>query len=138
MRNVGGLGGKANPPIVVVFAGNTPNQMINHFDFVFEHQIENNPAVSASYIGSLGRYLPIFVDTNLSPPTGTITYTFVNGPNNGQTITVPLFTARPNPLFGRITTISDSVNSTYNALVLKFDRRMTAGLQLPCFSTIAN
>jgi len=136
--NVAAPGGTTNPPDVVVFAANTPNPMIHQFDFVFEHQIANNTAVSASYIGSLGRYLPIFVDTNLSPPTGTITYTFVNGPNNGQTITVPLFTARPNPLFGRITTISDSVNSTYNALVLKFDRRMTGGLQLQGFYTYAN
>src|SRR5216683_2476184 len=96
--NVAAPGGTTNPPDVVVFAANTPNPMIHQFDFVFEHQIANNTAVSASYIGSLGRYLPIFVDTNLSPPTGTITYTFVNGPNNGQTITVQPFTSSNNVL----------------------------------------
>jgi len=42
---------------------------------------------------------------------------------------------RPNPLFGRITTISDSVTSKYNALVLQFNRRMTHGLQFQAFYT---
>jgi len=131
-----------NAPDVVVFAANTPNPLIHEFDFVFEQQIANNTAVSVSYIGSLGRNLPIFIDKNLFPPTDTITYTFAPGaPNAGDTITVPLFEVpkgtplRPNPLFGRITTISDSVTSKYNALVLQFNRRMTHGLQLQGFYT---
>jgi len=66
----------ANAPDVVVFAANTPNPLIHQFDFVFEQQIATNTAVSASYIGSLGRNLPIFVDKNLFAPTNTITHTF--------------------------------------------------------------
>jgi len=134
-------GATALAPDVVVFAANTPNPLIHEFDFVFEQQIATNTAVSVSYIGSLGRNLPIFIDTNLFKPTNTITYTFVNGPDNGQTITAPLFDVptgtplRPNPLFGRITTISDSVTSKYNALVLQFNRRMTHGLQFQAFYT---
>ena len=131
-----------NAPDVVVFAANTPNPLIHQFDFVFEQQIANNTAVSVSYIGSLGRNLPIFIDKNLFAPTNTITYTFAAGaPNAGDTITVPLFEVptgtplRPNPLFGRITTISDSVTSKYNALVLQFNRRMTHGLQIQGFYT---
>ena len=139
--------GTTNPPDVVVFAANTPNPLIHQFDFVFEQQIATNTAVSVSYIGSLGRNLPIFIDRNLFAPTNTITYTFAPGaPNAGDTITVPLFEVptatpssatilRPNPLFGRITTISDSVTSKYNALVLQFNRRMTHGLQLQGFYT---
>ncbi len=124
----------ANAPDVVVFAANTPNPLIHQFDFVFEQQIATNTAVSASYIGSLGRNLPIFVDKNLFAPTNTITYTFAAGaPNAGDTITVPLFDVptgtplRPNPMLGRITTISDRVTSKYNALVLQLNRRMTHG-----------
>jgi hypothetical protein len=133
--------GPSNPPDVVVFAANTPNPLIHQFDLVFEQQIANNTAVSVSYIGSLGRNLPIFIDENLFAPTNTITYTFVGGPTAGDTITVPLFEVptgsqlRPNPLFGRITTISDSVTSKYNAVVLQFNRRMTHGLQLQGFYT---
>jgi len=142
-------GATAVAPDVVIFAANTPNPLIHQFDFVFEQQIATNTAVSVSYIGSLGRNLPIFIDTNLFAPTNTITYTFVNGPDNGQTITVPLFDVptatpptatqlRPNPLFGRITTISDSVTSKYNALVVQFNRRMTHGLQLQGFYTYSD
>jgi hypothetical protein len=135
----------SNAPDVVVFAPNTQNPLIHQFDFVFEHQIATNTAVSVSYIGSLGRDLPIFIDTNLFPPTNTITYTFApGGPDAGATLTVPLFEVvkgtqlRPNSLFGRITAISDSVSSKYNAFVLQFNRRMTHGLQLQAFYTYSN
>ena len=134
----------ANAPDVVVFAPNTPNPLIHQFDFVYEHRIANNTGVSISYIGSLGRDLPIFIDENLFAPASSITYTFApGGPLSGKTLTVPLFDMptgsplRPNPLFGRITTISDSVTSKYNSLVLQFNRRMTEGLQLQAFYTYA-
>ena len=41
---------------------------------------------------------------------------------------MPIFTgARPNPNFGRITTISDCVNTKYNGLVLQVNRRLSNG-----------
>jgi len=129
----------ANAPDVVVFAPDTQNPLIHQFDLVFERQIANNTAVSVSYIGSLGRNLPIFIDTNLNAPASTITYAVSGGPFAGQTLTVPLFTnPRPNPAFGRITTISDTVTSKYNAMVAQFNRRMTGGLQLQAFYTYSN
>jgi len=131
--------GTTLPPDVVVFAKDTQNPMIHEFDLVFEQQIATNTAVSVSYVGSLGRNLPIFIDTNLAPPAGSITYTFSGGPNNGSTVTLPLFIgARPNTTFGRVTAISDSVSSKYNGVVLMFNRRMTSGLQLQTFYTYSN
>jgi outer membrane receptor protein involved in Fe transport len=138
-----------NAPDVVVFAPDTQNPLIHEFDLVFEQQIATNTAVSVSYVGSLGRNLPIFIDRNLFAPTNTITYTFSGGPSNGQTVTMPLFEVlklpspqvtltRPNASFGRITNISDSVSSKYNGLVLMFNRRMTSGLQLQAFYTFSN
>jgi outer membrane receptor protein involved in Fe transport len=126
-------------PDVVVFAPDTPNPLIHQFDVVFEHKIATNTAVSVSYIGSLGRNLPIFIDQNLPTPSGTITYTVSGGSLDGQTFTMPLFTGpRPNANFGRITAISDSVTSKYNALVAQFNRRMTNGLQFQIFYTYSN
>jgi len=128
---------------VVVFAPNTPNPLIHEFDVVFEQTIATNTAVSVSYVGSLGRNLPIFIDTNLPNPSS-ITYTFSGGPNSGNTLTVPLFLpmsatqARPNPNFGRITQISDSVSSKYNGVIFSFNRRMTEGLQAQAFYTYSN
>jgi outer membrane receptor protein involved in Fe transport len=124
---------------VVVFAPNTPNPLIHEFDFVFEKEIATNTAISVSYMGTLGRNLPQFIDTNLNPPTSTVTYTLSGGPFAGQTFTVPLFTSpRPNTAFGRITAISDRVSSRYNALVFQFNRRMTKGLQFQTLYTYSN
>ena len=112
--------------------------------------------VSVSYIGSLGRRLPRFVDTNLAAPTlqttytvvqptGTVTSPFLNDALINQTLTAPYFgvladstgkkpasggTGRPNINFGAITNISDSVESKYNALVVALNRRLYHGLQI--------
>jgi outer membrane receptor protein involved in Fe transport len=131
--------GAGNTPDVVVFAPDTPNPLIHQFDIVFEQQIATNTAISAAYVGSLGRNLPIFIDTNLAPPAGSITYAFKGGPNDGSTVTLPLFIGpRPIPTLGRITTISDSVTSKYNAVMLQFNRRMIGGLQVQSFYTYSN
>ncbi len=123
--------GSSNVPDVVVFGNDTQNPMIHEFDVSFEHRIAVNTAVSVSYMGSLGRHLPRFIDTNLPQPAGSITYTISGGPDNGATHTVPLFSgSRPNPNFGRITSISDTVRSKYNGLVVQLNRRMTRGLQV--------
>jgi len=138
-----------NAPDVVVFAPDTQNPLIHEFDLVYEQQIATNTAISVSYVGSLGRNLPIFIDNNLFNPTNTITYTFSGGPSNGQTVTMPLFEVpklpspqvtltRPNASFGRITNISDTVTSKYNGVVFMFNRRMTSGLQLQAFYTFSN
>jgi hypothetical protein len=128
-----------NAPDVVVFAPDTPNPLIHEFDVVFEQEIAANTAVSLSYVGSLGRNLPIFIDNNLPSPAGSITYTFSGGPDAGQKLTVPLFIGpRSTATLGRITTISDSVTSKYNGLILQLNRRMMAGLQLQSFYTYSN
>ena len=138
-----------NAPDVVVFARDTQNPLIHEFDLVYEQQIATNTAISVSYVGSLGRNLPIFIDTNLFNPTNTITYTFSGGPSNGQAVTMPSFEVpklpspqvtltRPNASFGRITNISDIVTSKYNGVVFMFNRRMIGGLQLQAFYTFSN
>ena len=60
------------------------------------------------------------------------------GPFDGQSLTTPIFTgARPNPNFGRISTVSDVVESNYNGLVLQLNRRLTKGLQFQASYTEA-
>ncbi|HZH33742.1 MAG TPA: TonB-dependent receptor, partial [Pyrinomonadaceae bacterium] len=62
--------------------------LINQYDLVLEREIFRNTVVSVSYLGSLGRNLPTFVDQNLTPctavstacPNGaTRTFTLVGG-----------------------------------------------------------
>jgi hypothetical protein len=128
------LPGTPNVPLsalqAVEFAPNTSNPMVHEFDVDFQREIATNTVVSLSYLGSLGGNLPRFVDVNLAPPTLTDTYKFQSGPFDGQSITVPVYTARLNKSFGAITNVSDSVHSKYNALVVALNRRFYQGFQI--------
>ena len=128
------LPGTPNVPLsalqAVEFAPHTSNPMVHEFDVDFQREIATNTVVSLSYLGSLGGNLPRFVDVNLAPPTRTDTYKFQGGPFNGQSLTVPVYTARLNPNFGAITSISDSVTSKYNAVVAALNRRFYQGFQI--------
>jgi Carboxypeptidase regulatory-like domain/TonB dependent receptor len=108
---------------------------IHQADLTVEQQLSQNDVFSISWLGSWGRRLPDFVDTNLSAPTP-VSFT-VNDPSrlgplaNGTTFTTNAFFAaanpnkRPNPNFSSITDIFSGVNSNYEALVAQFKHRVT-------------
>jgi hypothetical protein len=96
-----------------------------------------NTTVSASYLISLGRKLPTFLDRNLNFPTATRTMPFVGGPLDGQSLTVPFFAGRPNAAFSQMTEIASMVSSEYHAMVLQVNRRFSAGLQLSANYTLS-
>jgi Carboxypeptidase regulatory-like domain len=126
-------GASATPsrPDIVFFQPDAQNPLIHQFDLIFDQQIAPNTVLSVSYVGSQGRNLPLFVDLNLSPATVFNTYQVQGGPLDGQNLTLPVYTTpRPNANFGRMTQISTSVNTSYNALVLALNRRFTSGLQV--------
>jgi hypothetical protein len=125
-------------PDVVVFGDGTENPTVHEYDVILEQRIAPNTIVSVSYVGSAGRNLPLFIDRNLPVSSGTITYQALGGPFDGQSLTMPVFTgARPNPNFGRITTISSIVDTKYNGLVLQLNRRLNNGLQVQASYTEA-
>lgn len=119
----------AGAPSIVVFANNMANPEIHQADLIFEREIAKNTIVSASYLMSLGRKLPTFVDVNLPFPSTTRTFTVVGGELNGQQFTIPRFSGRIDSRFGSITEIRSSIKSEYHALVLQANRRLTGGLQ---------
>ncbi|MBZ5703320.1 MAG: TonB-dependent receptor [Acidobacteriia bacterium] len=126
-------------PDVVAFSDTMANPIIHQFDMVFERKLAANTAFSIGYIGSLGRSLPSFLDANLNSPAQTIKYTVSGGLDDGVSFTMPLFTGpRPNPAFGRITMISDTVTSKYNAFIFRLERRMSHGVQVQAFYTYAH
>ena len=109
------------------------------FDAVLEHEFWHNTSVSLSYIGSVGRFLPIGLDTNLNNPPSTITYAISGGPLAGQKVSEPLFTGtRPNPNFNQIVEYCTCGISHYNAMVLEGKRRMSGGLQFDFIYTYAS
>jgi len=110
------------------------------FDAVLEHEFWHNTSLSLSYIGSVGRFLPIGIDTNLNNPgSNVITYTISGGPLNGQKVTEPLFTGtRPNPNYNQIVQYCTCGISHYNAAVAEFKRRMNGGVQFDFTYTYAS
>jgi hypothetical protein len=120
------------------FSPDFRNPLIHQADLVFQREIMENTTFSASYLLSLGRRLPTFIDRNLYAPTQTQTFAVAGGPFAGQSVTIPVYpTARPNTAYGVLTEIESIVNSTYNALVLQADRRFSDGLQFMFSYTLA-
>ncbi len=132
-------------PNAVFFDPNFQAPQIHEMDLTLEREVGWNTVVSLSYLGSLGRSLPDFVDTNIAPSTTTITYTVVNsntggsGPlANGSTYTTPLFSTRPNTNFGAITKVFSGVTSNYNALAVQANHRLNHSVQFNASYTWAH
>ena len=127
----------AGAPSIIVFDDKMANPMIHQADLIFEREIARNTVVSVSYLLSLGRRLPTFVDINLPFPTTSVTYTVQGGEFNGQQFTIPRISGRIDPRFGSITEIRSTIKSEYNALVLQANRRLTGGLQFQVSYTLS-
>ena len=124
--------GQAAIPAVVYFDPNFKLPQIEEFDLAVQRDIGWHTVFSASYLGSLGRRLPDFVDQNLPAPTS---ITWVINNNNvtnaplasGATYTIPFYgylstqanDGRPNQQFAAMTDIFSGVNSNYNALAVQ-------------------
>jgi hypothetical protein len=131
--------GAAPPGLnIIQFAANSRLPLVHEFDLEVAREIGKNTAVSVSYVGSLGHRLPRFVDGNLAAPTLTTNYTVVGGPFDGKQFAVPFFgvpntltgTRRPNNTAQAVTSITNSVNSNYNAMVVALNRRMYQSFQI--------
>jgi hypothetical protein len=130
--------GTPTTPSVNYFATNFQLPRIHQWDLVFEREIAHNTVVSASYLGSLGQYLPNFVDVNLPGPTTFVNVNVVGGQYNGQIYRTPIWTgARPNTAFGQVQEIRSDITSKYHGLVLQFNRRMTNNLQIQSSYTLS-
>jgi hypothetical protein len=114
---------------IVVLDPNLHLPMIIEGDIIVERQIARNTVISASYITSRGRFLPTFINKNIAPATASQTLTVTSGEFAGQSVTVPVYTARLNSNFFNITEVRGAIDSAYHGLVLQANRRMTNGLQ---------
>jgi hypothetical protein len=120
----------------VFFDQNFQLPQIHQFDLILEHDIGWGTVMKVSYLGSLGRQLPDFVDSNVALNNiSSITYQVNGGPLGSGTYTTALFRpfsttqARPNANFGSMTDIISGVNSSYHALVVEANHRMSHNIQ---------
>src|SRR5947209_7422373 len=123
----GATGAKPN---VQFFDGNFQAPQIHETDLTFQQDFGWNTVMSLSYLGSYGRQLPGFVDTNIQPSTQSLTYSVLGGgPIATPTVTVPLYTARANNSFGALTNIFSGLNSNYQALAVQLNHRLSHNVQ---------
>jgi len=131
---------------VAYFDPNFQLPAVHQTDLTVEREIARNTVVSMSYLGSFGRSLPDFVDTNTGDPATIVTYK-VNGggPLTSATYATPLYATitttppggtpttthlRPISSLGATSKIFSGITSNYNALAVQLNRRMTQHLQL--------
>jgi hypothetical protein len=157
--------GSAIMPGAVEFAPNFHNPEVHQAIAAVEETLPSHVEVTASAMVSLGRRLPVSIDTNFDPSVnpGSITYAVVDatglGPIKAQRITVPFYASWPtetpgqtcpnyqppstvpgrlNPCYQQITNIESRANSTYEAAMLRVERYGRRGLSLHAHYTYAH
>jgi hypothetical protein len=126
-------------PSVVFFDPHFQNPQIRQADLIVERSLGWDTKLTVSYLGAFGRQLPNFVDTNINPASGSITYNVIGGgPIKTATLTEPLFTSRPNAAFGSMTSIFSGVVSNYQAMVVEVNHRFSHHIQFSASYTWAH
>jgi len=113
---------------------------IQQADLTVEQDLGWNTVLSVTWLAAFGRRLPDFVDTNLAPASGNISYTVVDptgkGPvPTGTVIQTPFYSKRIDPKLGAKTDIFSGVNSNYEAAVFHITHRLSHGLQFDAHYT---
>jgi hypothetical protein len=143
-------------PGAVEFAPTFRNPEVHQAVAAVEEELPSHIQVIASGLVSLGRRLPISMDTNFDPTVnpGTITYAVVDGTGLGPLktpqVTVPFYASWPsahsstgfagrlNPDYQQISEVMSRANSTYEAAMIKVSRYGRRGLSLHAHYTFAH
>lgn len=148
-----GQPGTFEKPGVVEFAPAFRNPEIHQAEAGVEEKLPGHLLLQGSALMSLGRRLPVTMDTNYDPAVNpqTITYAVVDasgdGPLKSPQITVPFFASWPtatgadgrlNPDYQQITQIESRANSTYEGATLDVVRYAARGLSLRAGYTYAH
>ena len=136
-------------PNVIYFDPHFQLPQIHQVDLAVDQDLGWNTVLSVSYLGSFGRELPDFVDTNLPAPVN-ITYNVVNSDSKGVLPNGAQYTSnfygfaatnrgqaapgvtnfgRPDVRYGAKTDIFSGINSKYNALVVQINHRLSRSVQ---------
>jgi hypothetical protein len=139
-------------PGAVEFAPGFRNPEVHQGVASVEETLPGHVEVTAAALGSLGRRLPVSVDTNFNSAVNpqTITYAVVDGTRQGPIksaqITVPFYASWPSPTgvtgrlnsdYQQITQVMARANSTYEAAMVRITR-YGRGLTLNAHYTYAH
>ena len=136
-------------PNVIYFDPHFQLPQIHQADLTVDQNLGWNTTLSVSWLGSFGRELPDFVDTNLPTPVN-VTYTVLNNDSHGVLPNNSQYTSRfygyaatskgsaapgvvnfgrPDIRYGAKTAIFSGINSNYNALVAQVSHRLSHNIQ---------
>jgi hypothetical protein len=152
-------------PGAVEFAPGFKTPEVHQAVAAIEQTLPGGVQLTASGLLSLGRRLPVSIDTNLDKPAATQTITYAvddptgKGPIKSTQLTVPFYASwpastatcpyytptqsyalpgRPCPDYQQITQIESRANSTYEAAMIKIVRDGRRGLSLRAHYTYAH
>lgn len=131
------VGAAAATPSSFFLAKNLQNPQVQEYDLLLQQEFGRGTVFALSYIGSLGRELPNFLNLNLNPAsvkTVTLTVSDSTGKGpiaNGTVFNIPTYTGYGNTaLFGSsatnfqaISQLTSNINSNYNAMVVEILNR---------------
>jgi hypothetical protein len=124
--------------VVTTLAPDFVNPLVQQAELSVEYQPVRDWVVSATYLMSHTSRLPIFLDSNVAPATGTATYAIGDAAGNlTQTVTLPFYSQRLNPALGSIQTGLSVVNAWYHGLVVELKKRFRHGFFLNSHLTVA-
>jgi hypothetical protein len=123
----------ATPPqqSIVAMAADFSSQYTWLTNVQIERALSTDLSVAVGYVNSLGRSMPVLVDTNLIPTGQTLA--------DGRPIysTAVNSSTRVDPTFNHVDTFSSIGEGTYNALTVTVNKRMSHGYLLQATYTLA-
>jgi hypothetical protein len=96
-----------------------------------ERALTDDLSVALGYVNSIGRNMPVLVDTNVIPTGQTL------GDGRPVFSTAVTSATRVNPTFNHVDTFQSIGKGTYNALTVTLNKRMSHGFQAQASYTLA-
>ncbi len=111
---------------VVAIAADFSTQWALLSNVQIERALSDDLSVSLGYINSMGRNMPVVIDTNITATAATL--------GDGR----PIYSStRPNSTFNSVDVVQSIGEGTYNALTVTMNKRMRHGWQMQANYTLA-
>ncbi len=108
------------------------NPFSHSFDLTVEQQLPLRSTLTMAYVGNRGMRLPIFVDTNVDPNSGSTArpYTAIAANGTTQQVALPIYSARLSDATGSVLTGFSDVNSWYHSLAVTIRKPLDHGVEV--------
>ena len=128
-------GDAAKTTSAVLFDSRFHLPMVQQANITLESDLGRHIMLSATYMLSMSRELPNFVDINIAPASSVQTFQLQGGTGkvgavDGEKFLIPVYSSRVDTTHGPVTAIRSNINGTYNAFSLEARRRFEHGLEV--------